>query len=149
MLVEVKAKVSWIIDTKIRKKPETYIADCEFFSQAEYAVTALLNVYKEEGTVDSFEITAIQISAVKEIITQYQGENSFIATLRDTIILDDGSEKQIRYKVLLWADNINEAMTHTREIVSQGYNMKIDGLKEVNYKYIPTENHEDSGEENQ
>lgn len=150
MLIEVKAKVSWIIDSKIKRKQETYILDKEVFAEAEYAVMNILNTHQTEGTVDSFEITGLKQSVVKEIITDYTGDYSFIATLRDTVHQDDGSEKQIKYKVLLWANNIAEAMNHAREIVQQGYDMQIDSLKEVNYTYLNMqENEESTSTENQ
>ena len=41
-------------------------------------------------------------------------------------------------------------MTHTREIAQQGYDMQIDGLKEVNYTYLNSqENEESASAENQ
>ena len=150
MLIEVKAKVAWKIDGKVKKKIETYILDKEVFAEAEYEVLSLLNQDKIDGEVEDFEITGLKLSVVKEIITQYEGDYTFIATLRDTTLLDDGSEKTIKYKVLLWANNIAEAMTHTREIVQQGYDMQIDGLKEVNYTYLNSqENEEPTSTENQ
>lgn len=139
MLIEVKVKVAWIIDSKIKKKQETYILDKEFFAEAEYKVSELLTGYKDEGTVDSFEIISLRQSGVKEIVTQYQGEDTFIASLRDTFLQDDDTEKVIRYKVLLWANDITEAMNHTRELAQQGYDMQIDSLKEVNYTYLNQE----------
>ena len=149
MLIEVKAKVAWKIDNKIKKKLETYIIDKEVFAEAEYAVMTLLNNYINDSTVESFEIIGLKLSVVKEIITQYDGESSFIATLRDSMLQDDGNEKQIKYKVLLWADNISEAMTHTREIAQQGYDMQIDSLKEVNYTYLEDNDNEEAASQNQ
>lgn len=149
MLIEVKAKVAWKIDGKVKKKIETYIIDEEVFAQAEYTVMSHLEQYKSDGEVEDFEITGLKLSIVKEIITQYEGEHTFIATLRDTTLLDDGSEKIIKYKVLLWANNIAEAMTHTREIIQQGYDMQIDGLKEVNYTHLNSLANESSSTENQ
>jgi len=139
MLIEVKTKVSWKVDNKIKKKLETYLLDKEVFAEAEYAVMALLNNEINEGTVENFDITSLRQSIVKEIITQYEGEGTFIVTLRDTMLQDDGSEKAIKYKVLLWADNISEAMNHAREVAQQGYDMQIDGIKEVNYTYLNIE----------
>lgn len=149
MLIEVKAKVAWKIDDKVKKKIETYIIDEEVFAQAEYAVMSHLEQYKSDGEVEDFEITGLKLSIVKEIITQYEGDYTFIATIRDTTLLDDGSEKVIKYKVLLWANNIAEAMTHTREIAQQGYDMQIDGLKEVNYTYLNSLTNESASTENQ
>lgn len=142
MLIEVKTKVSWVIDSKVKKKIETYLIDKEVFAEAEYAVMNLLNSYQNESTVSSFEIVSLRQSAVREVVEQYEGEGTFIASLRDTFLQDDGSEKIMKYKVLLWADNISEAMTHTREIAQQGYDMQIDGLKEVSYIYLNSEEDE-------
>lgn len=136
MLIEVRTKVAWVIDGKIRKKTETYILDRETFSLAEQEVISLLNAYKDEGTVEYYEIQVMRISSITEICNQYQGDISFIATLRDIVLQDDGTEKQLKYKVLLWADNISQAMANTRELASQGYDMQIDSLKEVNYTYL-------------
>lgn len=136
MLIEVKVRVTWIVDSKQKKTIETYIIDKEVFAEAEYTVMSHLSLCIEEGTVSTFEIQSLRISTIKEIITQYQGEHTYIAILRDTIHQDDGTEKQIKYKVLLYADTISEAMSHTREIVVQGYDMQVDGLKEVNYAYL-------------
>lgn len=136
MLIEVRTKVAWVIDGKIRKKTETYILDRETFSLAEQEVISLLNTYKDEGTVEYYEIQVMRISSITEICNQYQGDISFIATLRDIVLQDDGTEKQLKYKVLLWADNISQAMANTRELASQGYDMQIDSLKEVTYTYL-------------
>lgn len=149
MLIEVKAKVAWKIDGKVKKKIETYIIDEEVFAQAEYAVMSHLEQYKSDGEVEDFEITGLKLSIVKEIITQYEGDHTFIATLRDITLLDDGSEKVIKYKVLLWANNIAEAMAHTREIAQQGYDMQIDSLKEVNYTHLNSLANESASTENQ
>lgn len=136
MLIEVKVKVTWIIADKVRKAIETFILDKEVFAQAEYEVTSQLNAYLDQGTVADYEILGLKLSTVKEIITQYEGEYSFIAALRDTFTQDDGTEKIIRYKILLWANNISDAMAHIREIARQGYDMQIDSLKEVKYTYL-------------
>lgn len=142
MLIEVKSKVAWIIDGKVKRKQETFILDKEVFAEAEYAAMSLLEGYRREGTVDNFEIQGLKLSIVKEVITQYQGECTFIASLRDIFLQDDGSEKVLKYKVLLWADNISDAMAHTRELALQGYDMQIDGLKEVNYTYLNPQDNE-------
>lgn len=136
MLIEVKAKVTRIIDTKKRKKLETYILNKDFFSEAEYKVTEILNTQHDEGEVDSFEIQSLKLSTIKEIADQYEGQYSFLATLKDIYHDDNGNEKSIRYKVLLWADDLTSATHNARELQRQGYDMQIEGLKEVDYTYI-------------
>lgn len=136
MLIEVKVKVTRIIDTKKRKKLETYILNKSFFSEAEYKVTEILNTQHDEGEVDNFEIQSLKLSTIKEIADQYEGQYSFLATLKDIYHDDNGNEKSMKYKVLLWADDLTSATHNTRELQRQGYNMQIEGLKEVDYTYI-------------
>lgn len=139
MLIEVKVKVTRIIDTKKRKKLETYILNKDFFSEAEYKVTEILNTQHDEGEVDSFEIQSLKLSTIKEIANQYEGQYSFLATLKNIYHDDNGNEKSMRYKVLLWADDLTSATHNARELQRQGYDMQIEGLKEVNYTYIQDE----------
>ena len=136
MLIEVKVKVTRIIDTKKRKKLETYILNKSFFSEAEYKVTEILNTQHNEGIVDSFEIQSLKLSTIKEIADQYEGQYSFLATLKDIYHDDNGNEKSMRYKVLLWANDLTSATHNARELQRQGYDMQIEGLKEVDYTYI-------------
>lgn len=136
MLIEVKVKITRIIDAKKRKKLETYILNKSFFSEAEYKVTEILNTQHDEGEVDSFEIQSLKLSTIKEIADQYEGQYSFLATLKDIYHDDNGNEKSMRYKVLLWADDLTSATHNARELQRQGYDMQIEGLKEVDYTYI-------------
>lgn len=144
MLIEVKTKVTWIIDSKPKKTTEIYILDKEVFAQAEYAVMTLLNQYQNEGTVESYEIQSLKASPIKEIVTQYTGEHSFVASLKDIAIQNNGTEKVLRYKILLWADSIPAAMNNTREIAAQGYDMLIEGLRQVDYYYLNTQSNEEN-----
>lgn len=145
MLVEVKAKVTRIIDSKTRKRNETFIVNnCELFVEAEHAVLSNLTSDQEQGLVEDFEIQSLRISPIKEVCTEYAGESSFIATLKDIFLTDDGTEKPMKYKVLLWADSLSEAMARTNVFARQGYDMSVEGLKEVNYEYLT---HQDSNEE--
>lgn len=139
MLIEVKVKVTRIIDTKKRKKLETYVLDKAFFSEAEYAVTELLNGQHTQGTIEEFEIQSLKLSTIKEIASQYQGQYSFLATLKDIYHDDEGNEKSIKYKVLLWADDLSQATSNVRNLQRQGYDMLVEGLKQVDYEYLNSE----------
>lgn len=144
MLIEVKVKVSRNIDGKIRKKTETYLVDKEFFAEAEYKVTHELSEEQNSQAVESFEIVSLRQSAVKEIASQYEGDFSFIASFKDIFLDNDGTEKPIKYKVLLWANDLSEAMEHVTELARQGYDMTVEGLKEVDCVYLE-EDDDDSG----
>lgn len=136
MLIEVKVKVARVIDNKTRKRTETYILDREFFSQAEYAITELLNEEEQSGLIEDFYITSLRESGIKEIIDKFKGDFSFLATLKDIWLEDDGTEKYLKYKVLLWADNPSQAMSNTLQLSKEGYDMQIEGIKQVDYEYL-------------
>ena len=147
MLIEVKVKVARIIDGKTRKRTETYVLDKEFFSQAEYAVTELLN---EDTTIEDFQIQNLKLSQIKEVDEQTINNSipSFIATLIDIFLQDDGAEKKIKYKVLLWADNLTAANRRANELSHQGYDMQIEGIKQVDYEYLIEQSNQEGETEN-
>lgn len=140
MLIEVKIKVTKKVDTKYRKSVETYLLDEEFFAQAEYVLTHLLEADTEVhgGPIYDFYITSMKCSSIKEIADQFKGEHSFIATLKDIFVDDDGNEKALRYQVLLWADNLTEANQRAQQLAKEGYDLLIEGIKQVDYEYINT-----------
>lgn len=133
MLIEVKARVSCIIDAKTKKTVETFLVECSLFTEAEYTVTELM---ERNDDVEEYEILSLRISPIKEVASQYQGEHSFVATLRDTWTSDEGTVKHLRYKVLLWADNLTQANQRTHELAREGYDMLIEGIKQVDYHHI-------------
>lgn len=145
MLVEVKVKVARVIDSKTRKRIETYLKpDCELFVEAEQAVMERLTQEQEQGLVESFEIQSLKISPIKEVCTQFNGEFAYIATLTDIFHAEDGTEKTMKYKVMLWANGHSDAVRNIQTLVRQGYDMHIEGIKEVDYEYLTEE--EDNGQ---
>jgi len=141
MLVEVKVKVARVIDGKTRKRTETYLTDKEVFAQAEMEVMTCLVQEQEAGVVEDFEIQSLKISPIKEVVTQFEGTSTFIATLKDIWIDDDGNEKTLKYKVLLWANDLTQANARALQLSHQGYDMQVESIKQVDYEYlIPTNN---------
>ena len=138
MLTEVKAKVTRLINGKNKTKTEAYLIESEVFAEAEIAVMTLLENQHDEGTVSDYQIQSLRISPIKEISTQYEGEMTYIATLKDIFTDDNGNEKYIRYQVLLWADNLTQANTRAVELFRQGYNMLVEGIKQKDFEYLPT-----------
>lgn len=137
MLVEVKAKVARIIDSKTRKRVETYVfSNCDLFVEAEQKVMETLAAEQSSHLIESFQIQSLRISPIMEVCVQYTGEIAFIATLKDYFHADDGTEKVLKYKVLLWANSHADALSRIQELAREGYDMHIEGIKEVEYKYI-------------
>ena len=149
MLIEVKAKVSRIIDSKLRKRTETYLIDKELYAEAEYAVMSSLANEQELGTVESSEIVSLRQSPIKEICedTMPGSAFTFIATLKDIFHDDNGNEKSMRYKVLLWANDLSQANQRTQQLARQGYNMQIEGIKQVEYEYLTGQENEQESED--
>lgn len=134
MLIEVRAKVAYLEEDKVKKRTETFLVNnCELFVNAEHTVMEYLS---ELTQAQSYEIQSMRISSIKELCPQFEGEHSFIATLKDIFHDDNGNEKQIKYKVLLWADSLSEANNRTQELARQGYDMLVEGLKQVDYIYL-------------
>lgn len=138
MLIEVKVKVARRIDDKVRKRQEAFILDKEIFAEAELAVMQNLTTEKNQGVVEDFEIQSLRISPIKEVAPQFDGNYSFIATLKDIWLDNDGTEKTLKYKVLLWADDLTQANQHISQLAKQGYDMQIEGIKQVDYEYLTT-----------
>ena len=130
MLIEIKVKTTRKDGHRTKKKLETYLIKEEFFANAEYEIT------KELQGMESFEIQSMKISSIKEIDTQSAGQFSFIATLRDTWTADDGTEKHLKYNILLWANDLTEANHRVKQLVKQGYDMLIEGIKQADYEYL-------------
>lgn len=149
MLIEVKAKVSRIIDSKLRKRTETYLIDKELYAEAEYAVMSSLANEQELGTVDSSEIVSLRQSPIKEICedTMPGSAFTFIATLKDIFHDDNGNEKSMRYKVLLWANDLSQANQRVQQLARQGYDMQIEGIKQVEYEYLTGQENEQESED--
>lgn len=149
MLVEVKAKVARVIDAKTRKRTETFLMDAELFTNVEYRVMSLLSQEQTEGTVEDFEVQSLRVSPIKEICTQFQGDFTFIATLKDIFHEEDGTEKTLRYKVLLWANSLTEANHNVQLLSHEGYDMQVEGIKQVDYEYLVEQSNQETERENQ
>lgn len=153
MLVEVKAKVARIIDGKTRKRTETFIVpDCELFVNAEHQVMQSLIEEQNAGLVDNFEVQSLRISPIKEVCTQWledytmSGFSPFIATLKDIFHDDNGNEKSLKYKVLLWANSHSQALQRVQELARQGYDMQIEGIKQVDVEYLGEQSNQEEEE---
>ena len=139
MLIEVKVRVKRTIGGKTKSKLETFLKDtCSLFVEAEQAVMEKLTTEQTQGLVEDFEILSIRQSPIKEICLQYNGGNAYIASLTDVFHDSKGNEKTLRYKVLLWADNLSQANQRVADLAAQGYDMHIEGIKEVNWEYLAT-----------
>lgn len=137
MLTEVKVKTARRAGEKVCRKTETYILDTELLAYAEYTVMKEL---EKQSDIEDSMVLSIKVSALKEIVDKYRGSHSYIATLKDIFHDDNGREKAVRYKVLLWADNLTEATKNARAMQKEGYDMQIEGVREADWIWIGQSN---------
>lgn len=86
----------------------------------------------------AIDVASIKRSKVKEIInTRKSGEEMiFAAELQDVFLNEDGTEKEIKYKVLLFAKTFDEAKVIMSEYIKQGYSMEIVGIKKTKFEDV-------------
>jgi len=133
MLLEIKVKVKRNVDNKTKIYCETYLTSKEVFAEAELAV---MQHFSNETGVESYEILSIKVSNLKELYNINEGENTYIVTLLDTFTDLEGNVKSLKYKVLLWADNLTQANQRTQNFVREGYEMTVESLTAKPIYYI-------------
>lgn len=127
MYYEMTTKVTHVKDDGTEKDTsERYITDCETFAEAEERAMISYSYDNTDG-----DVIAIKRSNVREIVNENEAkEHYFKATIVDTFIDDKTEkEKELRYYVLIRANDLGEATAKANEYMRQGLgNMKIEGL---------------------
>lgn len=102
---------------------EQYFTDAEFFAEVEHKALAM------DGDP---EVVAIAHSDVREVVNaQAMGKDYYYkATIVDSFKRDDGTVKELKYKVLVAADDVQEATRTVQEFMKQGLaDMRLDAVK--------------------
>lgn len=126
MYYEMTTKVSRVKDDGTEKEvTERYITDCLTFEEAERKGMETYSADNTEG-----DVIAIKRSNVREIVNENEEkEHYFKATIVDVFIDDNEKEKELKYYVLIRANDLGEATAKANEYMRQGLeNMKIEGL---------------------
>lgn len=119
-------KVSRVKDDGTEKEvTERYITDCLTFEEAERKGMETYSADNTEG-----DVIAIKRSNVREIVNENEEkEHYFKATIVDVFIDDNEKEKELKYYVLIRADNLTEATAKANEYMRQGLDdMRLDGV---------------------
>lgn len=141
MLTETRVKISKQVDDKIRKSTTTFLTDSENLVDALATVINHLDVMRSSHLIEDADIMACKQSSIKEVATQFEGEKSYIATLKDLWVDEiSGEEKAIRYKVLLYADDLTQANVSVQQLSREGYDMHVESLTEMDMFYIEPDN---------
>lgn len=129
MFYQVKIKRT-VIDSKgnDRSVTEDYIVDQELFGESE------MRGYQEfNGECDV--VVVKRLPNLKEFINERNDEvdvDLYLATLEEKFVNEDGDESAMKYKVIVYAQNINEATRLLNDYLKQGLNnLTLIGVKKT------------------
>lgn len=113
-------------------KEQYLVANRNLFAEVEDAMYVGFDGYKD------LDVIAVKRSRIKEIINTRQSEDDLIwmAELQDTFVDDDGKEKYIKYKVVLYSKTFDTAKAFISEYIKQGYNLALVSLKLTKFEEV-------------
>lgn len=151
MLIETKVKTRKEVDGKIYKSTVNFLSDDDTLVDALATVLDHLQAMQSSHLIEDAEVISCKQSSIKEVATQFEGNKSYIATLKDIWIDEVGNEKSVRYKVLLYAADLTECNQRVQQLSREGYDMSVESLTEVEMVYlesVSTDNNDtDSGDQ--
>lgn len=108
-----------------REVTERYITDCLTFEEAERKA---METYAADNA--SGDVVAVKRSNVREIVNEGEDkEHYFKATIVDVFVDENGKEKELRYYVLIRADDLGDATAKANDYMRQGLqDMRLDGI---------------------
>ena len=136
MLIETKVKLTKEVDGRTFKHTTNYLSDDENLVDALATVLSHLHSMQASHLIEDAVIISCKQSSIKEVATQFDGDKSYIATLKDVWVDEIGDEKSLRYKVLLYAADLTECNQHVQELSREGYDMSVESLVEVDMEYL-------------
>lgn len=122
MFFEFKVRVTRNTEKGEKEVTEQYITDCELFAEAE---AKGLEITDGKG-----DVIAISRSNVREIVNPNVTDKTYYkATIVDIFVNDNGDEKEMKYRVLIAADSVQEATHIAKDYMEQGLqDMRLDGV---------------------
>lgn len=87
--------------------------------------------YKYGDGLTDIDVVSIKRSKIKEVLNERGDDSDLIwqAELMDVLHDDDGNEKEIKYKTILFAQSFDSAKAFISEYMRQGYDMSLVSLK--------------------
>lgn len=113
-----------------RAKKQMFVIDnAEIFFDAEN------RLYKYADGLTAADVVAVKRSKVKEIVNERKTEDDLIwlTELQDVFLTDEGEEKELRYRVLVFAKTFDDAKAILSEYIKQGYSMEIVSIKKTKF----------------
>lgn len=87
--------------------------------------------YGQGLNLNEVDVVGVKRSKVKEILNTCQHDDDLIwqAELMDVFHDDEGNEKEIKYKTILFTQSFDSAKAFISEYMRQGYDMSLVSLK--------------------
>ena len=87
--------------------------------------------YKYGDGLTDIDVVSIKRSKIKEVLNERGDDSDLIwqAELMDVLHDDDGNDKEIKYKTILFAQSFDSAKAFISEYMRQGYDMSLVSLK--------------------
>lgn len=122
MFYEFRVKVTRDTPKGEKEVTEQYITDCELFAEAE---AKGLEITDGKG-----DVVAVSRSNVREVVNPNVTDKTYYkATIVDIFVNDNGDEKELKYRVLIAADSVQEATHIAKDYMEQGLqDMRLDGV---------------------
>lgn len=126
-------KISYVVvdkngnDKTVRES--LVLANAESFANAEEIG------YDYGSGLTAIDVTDIKRSNIKEVVNEHTSddEHLWLVELMGVFTTDEGEEKELKYKVLVFAKTFNAAKTFMSEYIKQGYGMDIVGINKTKY----------------
>lgn len=116
-----------------RAKKQMFVIDnAEMFFDAERIL------YEYADGLTAADVVAVKRSKVKEIVNKRKTEDDLIwlTELQDVFLTDEGEEKEMRYRVLVFAKTFDDAKAIMSEYIKQGYSMEIVSIKKTKFEDV-------------
>lgn len=131
MFYEIKLKVNKPDKNgELKEVKEHFICNVDLFCEAE---TLGLMHYDHQGA--NTDVTAVSRSGVCEIVNESEktpDNHYFRATVVKTFVNDDGRETELKYRVLVAADDLTQANEKMLEYMRQGLeDMRLDAVSKT------------------
>lgn len=133
----IKAKYHSLNDRgkNVTKKEEYLVNNCIYHAEAEQKGYE----YSSEYQLDDFDVTAVKRSNIREFVNEDDGYDNTIyqATIVDIFLTDDGVEKETKYYVGIYAQDINDATKKVKEYMQQGIqDMRLIKVEETKIQQV-------------
>ena len=87
--------------------------------------------YDYGSGLTAIDVTDVKRSKLKEVLNERSSneEQIWMAELMDVFVDDEGNEKPIKYKTILFATTFDKAKAFVSEYIKQEYNLELISLK--------------------